>query len=295
MSDALSPIQIFLASAEGLDAEGVQLVGQRLLARWEEARAAWPGVELPAHDFARQLARHRAQASGALAFLDGVNAVDLYLASACALGKKGALQAFDRAVMSRVPAFVARVDASPSFADEVCQQLRTRLLVSTGGGLPRIAEYAGSGPLVGWLRVTAVRTALNLRRNRDDRPHEDLDEATVGRLEHEAEADVLRAQHQRAFQEALREAFSHLSAEDRNILRMHFAGGLSGDRIADLLQVNRSTIVRRLARIRSEMFQETRRLLSARLRLPPEELDSFIRVMRSRLNMSLTSLLKESP
>lgn len=294
MSDALSPTEIFISSAEGLDAEAVQVVGQRLLARWEEARAAWPGLELSQHDFARHLTRHRPQDRDVVAFLDGVNAVDVYLAAACALGKKGALEAFDRVVLSRVPAFVARVDTSPSFADEVCQQLRARLFLAKEGELPRITDYAGSGPLLGWLRVTAVRTALNLRRNRGDRPHENLDEATVGRLEHEAEADLLRAQHQRAFQEALREAFTHLSAEDRNILRMHFAGGMGGERIAELLQVNRSTIVRRLARIRAEMFQATRRLLSARLRLPPEELDSFIRVMRSRLNMSLTSLLKES-
>lgn len=292
MSDALSPIQIFISSEAS--AEVAQLVGQRLLARWEEARTAWPEVELSQHEFAGHLARHRSQDVDAMAFLDGVNAIDLYLAAACALGKKSALAAFDRAVLTRVPAFVARIDTSPSFADEVCQQLRTRLLIAADNEPPRISEYAGSGSLLGWLRVTAVRTALNLRRNRDDRPHEDFDEATVGRLEHEAEADVLRAQHQRAFQDALREAFTRLSAEDRNILRMHFASGLSGERIADLLQVNRSTIVRRLARIRAEMFQETRRLLTARLRLPPEELDSFIRVMRSRLNMSLTSLLKES-
>lgn len=255
---------------------------------WESGRAAWPEVELSAEDFVRHLASHRLD--GDLAALYGG---DLYLACACSQGTASALAAFERAILPNVPAFVARIDSSPAFADEVRQLLRTKLLVAAEGAAPKIGEYAGAGSLLGWIKVAAVRTALNLRRNREDRPHAEIDDATVGQIALEPEVDVLRAQHQQTFQTALRDAFQSLSAEDRNILRMHFAGGLTGDRIAELMQVNRSTIVRRLARIRMEMFQETRRLLSQRLRLPPAELDSFIQAMRSRLNLSLTSLLKE--
>lgn len=292
MTDPLSLARIFLNRTEEPDPPAAPDLEQRLRGLWERGRAAWPDVELAAADFVRHLARHRREGEEP-AFLDELNASDVYLAGACAQGVKAALDAFDRAVLTNVPGFVARIDASPAFADEVRQLLRTRLLIAADGAPPKICEYAGTGALNGWVRVAAARTALNLRRNRDDRPGDGIDAATVGQIAQEPEAEVLRAQHQRAFQEALRASFMHLAAEDRNILRMHFAGGLTGERIAELLQVNRSTIVRRLARIRTEMLQETRRRLGERLRLPAAELDSFIRVMRSRLDLSLTGLLKE--
>lgn len=264
-----------------------------LRALWEGGRAAWPAVPLPAEDFVRHLAAHWPAAGDGAAFLGSVDAADFYLACACVQGAPAALLAFDRAILASVPAFVARIDPSPAFADEVRQILRTRLLLSEDGAPPRLAGYAGTGALLGFVRVAAVRTALNLRRNRDDRPREDLDEATVGEIAQAPEVELLRAQHQQAFSAALREAFLRLSPANRNLLRMHFAGGLGGERIAQLLQVNRSTVVRSLARIRMEMFQEVRRLLQGRLRLPPAELESFIRAMRSRLSLSITSLLRE--
>ena len=52
---------------------------------------------------------------------------------------------------------MARIDSSSQFVDEVKQGLRERLLV---GPPPRIAEYSGSGPLGGWLRVVSVRLAI---------------------------------------------------------------------------------------------------------------------------------------
>src|SRR5581483_4498624 len=98
---------------------------------------------------------------------------DLYLACACARGVPAALAALDRAVLLRVPAFICRVSTDAAFADEVRQQLRERLLVAPPGGAPKIAEYGGAGALHAWVRVAALRTALNLRRNRDDQPAED--------------------------------------------------------------------------------------------------------------------------
>lgn len=293
MSKSRSLVGIYLGDADVLTTPATQALEQRLGQLWEDGRAAWPDVELAAEILVRQVAGQRPEAGDVAAFLDTLDAGDVYLACACAQGNKAALHAFDRVILGNVPAFVARIDASPAFADEVRQILRTRLLLATDGARPRIAEYAGSGPLRSWVRVAAVRTALNLRRNQDDRPHDSIDVDTVGQLAQQPEVEVLRAQHQREFQAALRESFTHLAPEDRNILRMHFAGGLTGDRIAELLQVNRSTIVRKLARIRMEMMQETRRLLRDRLRLPAAELDSFIRIMRSGLNLSLGSLLKE--
>ncbi len=273
----------------------------RLRALWARGQSAWPAVELTGEDFARYLAGHLPVDTDPAAFLSEVHPEDVYLACACALGLPAALSAFDQAILSAVPAFVAQVDPSPAFADEVRQLLRTRLFLGTEGTPPRISQYAGTGSLRSWVRTSAVRTALNLRRNQDDLPALSLDRETIGQMAEqmagqmsgEPEVAVLRAQHHEKFREALRQAFTHLSADQRNLLRLHFVGGLTGEQIATLLRVHRATVVRGLASARSTMFQETRRLLRDRLRLPPADLDSFVRLMRSQLNISLTSLLRE--
>src|SRR5262249_39146452 len=55
---------------------------------------------------------------------------DLSLACACARGDARALAVFDATVLREVPRYVAHVDASPAFADDVCQRLRERLFVA---------------------------------------------------------------------------------------------------------------------------------------------------------------------
>jgi RNA polymerase sigma-70 factor (ECF subfamily) len=49
-------------------------------------------------------------------------------------------------------------DASATFVDDVRQALRVRLLVEAGGRA-RLADYAGRGPLRGWIGVAAARVA----------------------------------------------------------------------------------------------------------------------------------------
>src|SRR5579884_1384958 len=115
-------------------------------------REAWPGVDVADADFAAAVERHRPAPE---------HLADLYLATACAAGNAAALAAFERTHLSQVAAFVARTDSDPAFAEEVRQRLREKLLV---GQPPRISEYAGQGPLGGWVRVAAVRMALDLRK-----------------------------------------------------------------------------------------------------------------------------------
>src|SRR5262249_26465617 len=63
-----------------------------------------------------------------------------------------------------IEAAARRLDRDPAFLDEVRQALRVRLLVAPEGGRPRIADYAGRGPLRAWVGVAALRVALNLKR-----------------------------------------------------------------------------------------------------------------------------------
>lgn len=251
-------------------------------------RARWPTLELASADFAAHVAALEEDDPQAL------NGEDLYLACACTRGIAGAAEALDE-LLREVPAWVSHLDASRAFGDEVRQQLAEKLLVGKDGERPKIADYAGRGALAGWLRVAAVRTALNLRKKPDEkRRHWDPETVIAGLATAQTpEHEVLRNEHAHAFAAALREAVAALSHEDRVLLRMYFAGGQSTHRIAAVLGVSHTTASRRLATAREAVFADTRRLLSERLKLGSSEFASLARAVMSHLDVSLTSLLQE--
>jgi RNA polymerase sigma-70 factor (ECF subfamily) len=259
---------------------------------WERGRFAHPHVALSRAAFDEHLDGLADPSASPLA-----HAEDLFLACACARGLPAALASFD-ALLDAVPGWVRRVDDSPDFADEVRQRLRERLLVRPeGGGAPRIAEYSGAGTLRAWLRIAAARTALNLRRNRDDRPMAPLEladgqEPALAAFGTEPELQALRGERQDALRRALRDAFLWLSREERTALRLQYGASLTTEQIATALQTSRATAVRRLSQARTRLLGETRRLLGERLRLSPAEIDSFIDASREGLELSLTGLLR---
>src|SRR5262249_57644413 len=89
---------------------------------------------------------------------------DLYLAFACGAGIPGALAAFESKYMARVPSLIARLDPAGRLTDEVIQTLRVQILVPDARGRARILDYSGRGALIAWLRVSAIRATLKLRR-----------------------------------------------------------------------------------------------------------------------------------
>lgn len=258
-----------------------------------EGLSFWKGVDVAASDFVEYVAERAPAGPDPAQSLAAVNTRDLYLACGCARGLSQALARFDRAILASVPAFIAKIDSSPSFADEVRQILRQRLLCASSTEAPAITTYSGAGELTNWVRVSAVRTALGLRRNRDDQPAIGVDDATLWALpmSRTPEAENIRACCQREFKSALVEAFASLSTEKRNVLRLHFASRLTGDQIAGLLGIGRATVVRWLANAREHLMRETHRVLRKRLLLTPLELDSFIQAALSQLDMSFSALL----
>lgn len=249
----------------------------------ERGRAAWPAIAVSEAQLRAHLAR--------LELPDEPHA-DLYLACACAAGDPAAIAAFERAVLSEVGHFIARIDGSPQFADEVRQALRERLLVAREGAPPRIADYSGRGPLGAWVRVAAVRTAIDLRRDADDHGRVSTAEAIAHDLSPEVE--LLRARYQADYEAAVREALAALDSKERNLLRMHVVDGLTVDRIGLVYRVHRATAARWVQAVRQKLLDEVYRRLGERLRLSPAELDSLTALVQSQLRVSLTGLLLSS-
>src|SRR5947209_798474 len=96
---------------------------------FERGRAAWPNVSVERAQYAAHVA-----ALGA----GPEHAEDLFLACGCAAGDAAALAAFDARFLSQVPKFIARLDSSAAFAEEVTQILRVHFLVASDGRAPRI-------------------------------------------------------------------------------------------------------------------------------------------------------------
>jgi len=219
-------------------------------------------------------------------------AADLYLACASAARVRGAVEAFDRAYLGQVGAHLARMGPTPAFVDEVRQEVLTKLFVGKDGAAPRITEYDGKGALASWVRVIALRAAIDLRRQRGaagEVEHDPAHEAPAGGS---PEGDYQEAHYRRAFDEALRGAVATLEVDQRRLLRRHFADGITLDALAVELGVHRATVARRLAAARASLRSEARRRLQTALGARDSELSSMAWMMRSRLDLSLPGLLR---
>ena len=253
------------------------------------ARAAWPGIDVPEDAFAALLA---AQAAGPAARpLASLPAPELWLALACARGDTKALRELEARTFPGARAVLGRMGLSADEIAEVLQILRERLLVTSPGQAPGILAVAAHGDLPGVIRVAAARTALNLRRK--DHRLDVGDDRLLRELcpDDNPELAALKAQHRGAFKAALEDALAGLTAQERNVLRMHLLHALSIDAIGGAYQVHRATAARWLTAIREKLDRETRRLLRERQGLTDPEVDSLVRLVESRIEVSFRRVL----
>jgi RNA polymerase sigma-70 factor, ECF subfamily len=219
------------------------------------------------------------------------HSADLLLASACARGEADAIARFEREFLGNVPAFVAHISTDPVFLDDLLQRLRVRLFVALPGKASRIADYQGRGPLGGWLRVTAVRAALDLKREQP-RLDERVDAQAVPR---DVELDLARRRDGGAFKEAVTDALASLEAEERTILRLRYVDGLTVEKIGVIYGVHASTIVRKLTASRERVGLRVRQALFARQKLQGEDIAALAAQVESQLDLSLSRILGKAP
>jgi RNA polymerase sigma-70 factor (ECF subfamily) len=255
---------------------------------WQAGKAAWPTIRLDRAAFAAYLARVGDQAATRFPG-------DLYLAAACLAGTPGAAAAFDREMLSAARGAIRSVDARDVFIDEACQRLRASLLVGDGDR-PKIADYAGRGPLRAWVGVAAVRTALMMRRSqqRAKEVHvedDDWADALVVISTGNPELELLKRQYAAEFTAALKDAINTLEPRLRATLRMSFVDGLSIDEIGAVYAVHRATAARWIQRACDAILEHTRAKLAERLKLSPSELDRVTALVQSQLDVSLSQLL----
>ncbi|HEX8953891.1 MAG TPA: transcriptional regulator, partial [Polyangia bacterium] len=176
-------------------------------------RAAWPELAVDDARFAAYVASRLGDDG------DELYVEDLYLACACVDRLPRALAIFEARHLTVVPRHLSRLDRSPAFVDEVRQRLRERLFVGSDGEAPRLAGYSGRGPLATWVKIAAIRLALNLRRDDRDQSLGPGDEPMIAG---NPELLLLRHRHRADFNTAFALAVAALGVEQRQLLRLHF-------------------------------------------------------------------------
>ncbi len=207
-------------------------------------------------------------------------------------GDAAALHAFDQTYLSQVPSFIARLDPSPAFADEVKQVLRTHLLLARDDEQrPRIADYSGRGALGGWLRVAAVRAVHRLKDRKLDRaPSQDALVTRLVAAEPNPEVALMRARHGADLARAVKLAIAELSPRDRNLVKLHIVEGMTMDQLCGLYDVHRATVARWIVSIKEQLFVAATRNLKSALGINSDEVESLCAAVRSQLDVSLNGL-----
>ena len=273
--------------------EAIADLDRRLWSLVAEGRAAWPDLPLDAKVLVEFVARHLTT-DLADAALDGLRPADLYLACACAQGSTAAIAAFDRDYMREVEIALARMRiAAPRVAD-VKQLVRQRLFVGGGtAGAPtsagKISEYGGRGDLRRWVRSVAVRTCLNdLRKGkREILVDDDHLIAQHAISQDDPEVEYMKRTYSNEFKAAFSEALTQLGPREQTLLRYHHVDGLNIDEIGAIYRVHRVTAFRWIEKAKEQLVKVTLDTLRTRLKLPADELDSVLRLIRSQIHLSI--------
>ncbi|HEX3763439.1 MAG TPA: sigma-70 family RNA polymerase sigma factor [Kofleriaceae bacterium] len=269
-------------ASEDIDAIVLDIVGA--------AQRAFPTFELPRDIFVAYL-RERIPADVKLpAALRQMHTSDLYLACGCARGNVRAFAAFDERCLGPLDRVLDKLGIDADVSADVKQDIRCRVLVGSGGRA-QIVDFSGRGDLRGWVRVMAVRQALQRQcRRRRELPVED-DEllqriVAPGTLE----LDHAKQRYQQEFKHAFDDTLRMLSDRERTLLHQHYVDSLSIEEIAALYRVHRSTAARLLAHARLRVLEAMRARMMSALGVQSHDLDSILRMIRSQIEISLRGL-----
>ena len=241
---------------------------------------AWPEIEIPDEEFRAYVAARDVPANA--------NEGDLWLACAIGRGDPAALRVFESALLADVAHAIAHLDGGSALADDVQAAVRERVLGTSAGGKGKIGDYRGRGDLRGWLRVVAVREALQiLRRRKREAP---LGDELANRLD-EAATLAMTEDERRIYREGFAAALATLTARERNLLRQQYLYGTTIDELGALYGVHRATAARWLAQIRDTVLRRTREHIGDALRLTGADLDSAMERVANHLDVSLRHTL----
>lgn len=266
------------------------------LRRWaaaalEAGRAAWPGVAVTVDELAAIATLRLAGPREAAAGIEALDAVELYLAAACARGDAAALGQLRARYFESLTAPLRRMGLDAAQRDDVWQTLSARLFVAEPGQPPRIVRYAGAGQLAGLIRVAATRLALNWLERVKQADDDWVDELPADASD--PELHFMKREHRAALKEELAAAIQDLSARQRMVLRLHLVERLGIDSIAAICSMHRATAARQISIAKELLAIRVRLRLVARWQVADPDLPALRGLVESQLDLSLRRLLTD--
>ncbi len=260
------------------------LLAEVIDSAYEAGRAAWPAVALSRARFGELVAETGVQEERLSTWPS-----DFFLACAAGELERAAVEAVDREHVTPLASRIRRLGARPADVPDILQSVRERLFLPPR---PRIRAYDAAGPLKLWIKVVAVRLAIDLHRARGGAPAAN---ASVSELAEAPSRDVetalTRARFKTEFQAALEEQLKALPERDRTILRLHLVQGVSLEQIAASYGVHRVTATRWVWNAAENMLDGMREYFARRHGFVPAECDSLARIIQSAVSFDLGRLL----
>jgi RNA polymerase sigma-70 factor len=288
MSEAnRSVAAVLLARHPDLDAAAQRAIADDFERAVAAARAG-TGIDAPAERFAAHVARWLRPDEDPRGALAQLRIDQLWVACAAGHGDAAAIALVEQRYLTRA---ADALRGMHDVADEALQRVRELLFVGKQGR-PRILDYAGRGELAGWIRTTAMREAFALLSPRREQPAGDRELLLPSA---DPALELMKQQYGASFKGALAGALAALPAETRDVLRRYYIDGLGLEQIAALDGVAASTISRRLDKARRALETATREALAAALRIGDDEVDSILRLLDSRLELSRSALANGAP
>jgi RNA polymerase sigma-70 factor (ECF subfamily) len=264
-----------------------------LAAACARGHAAFGELALDDLTFAKHLARAIKMVGASPRIVSALAIEDLFLACACLAGIEGAAAAFSARHGTTIRGTIARIVRGAD-SGEVEQRLVADLLIGSAAAPGRIGSYAGKAPLDRWLGVAAQRAALMwLRENRTEaRAREGAAAAPPASGSTHPEIAFLKDRYRGDFEQALKESLARLPERQRTLLRLHIVNGVSVEKIGQMFAVSQPTASRWLAAARETLLADIKATLGNRLGASSQELASLAGMVASRLDLSLSMLLR---
>ncbi len=257
----------------------------------QAGREAWPEITVEPGRFAEEIARRHALAQGAeVAALKGA---DLYIAIAACDGNERAIGAIRTTLASEVKFASAKTTASADQLAEVTAMLARTLFVDEPDRPAALRNYSGRGDLKSYLRVIATRELVRVV-NRGRREVGIDDETLIDRLvpASDPELSILRAKYREVVDDAMRAALKTLEERERALLCYAFIEGMTVEEVGRIYNVHKATAARWIAAAREQLGVKIRDALAERLKISVDEVDSIVRLVQSRIDVSLDRVLR---
>lgn len=259
---------------------------------WRRARDAWPGIVIePAH-FAAEITRRGGAIGDKAVPLAALKATDLYLAIACVDGNTDAIEAVRALLTKEVEVAASRSTPSRDQIADAIANISRVLFVDDPPRAAALRDYTGRGDLKSYLRVIAMREIariVNLGRREVGIDDAELLDRLVPMSD--PEVSMLRAQYREIVDGSMRAALATLEDRDRALLRYAIVDGLSVNKIGELYNVHKATAARWIGAARARLGEKIREELATRLRVAEDEITSIIRLVQSRVDISLDRVL----